>query len=134
MVLRRGAISLVIEWLIDTPVIVLINLSRTCPILLLISFLLHLSTQGAPCVCQRMLVCKATSTTSSIKEPILTINGVTHRKDLDIRNRGHYTGDLGMLNLEGDICDHGILATTAMSARTRLVATPVFGEVYPPTL
>ena len=57
-----------------------------------------------------------------------------HRKDLDIRNRGQHTGDLGMLNLEGDICDHGILATTAMSARTRLVATPVFGEVYPPTL
>ena len=93
---------------VDTPVIVLNNPSRTCPILLLISFLLHLSTQGAPCVCQRMLVCKATSTTSSIKEPILTINGVMHKKDLDIRNRGHHTGDLGMFNLEGGTCNHGI--------------------------
>ena len=56
-----------------------------------------------------MLVCKATSTTSSTKEPILTINGVTHRKDLDIRCRGYRTGDLGMLNLEGGTCNHGML-------------------------
>ena len=95
---------------VDTPVIVLINLSRTCPILLLISMLLHLSTQGAPCVCQRMLVCKATSRTSFVLEPILTINGVTHRKYLDIRNRKYHTGDLGMLGQEGGTV---ILATTA---------------------
>ena len=31
-----------------------------------------------------------------------------HRKDLDIRNRGHHTGDHGMLNLEGGTCDHGM--------------------------
>ena len=61
-----------------------------------------------------------TSTTSSTLEPILTINGVMHRKDLDILNRGYHTGDFGlleqeggtcnhgMLNLKGDICDHGM--------------------------
>ena len=49
------------------------------------------------------------STTSSTKEPILTINGVMHRKDLDILNRGYHTGDLGLLEQEGGTCNHGML-------------------------
>ena len=74
--------------------IVLINVPRTRPLVgpLFCVLSTYVGLQGHP-------------TTSSLLEPILTINGAAHRQDLDILNHGYHTGDLGMLRQKCGTCN-----------------------------
>ena len=104
-------------WWVPEPGIMLIIMSDISFFLVLI----NLPTQGVLCVCQRTLVLKATSTTSSTLEPILTINGVYRAGDLGMLGQEGATCNHGMLNLKDDICDHGNVSKDAKGGDTSAV-------------